>query len=74
MHSTSPRVPNVQSRALRIKNLEIINGSRETLTDAFYETPKDVYFAGKQSVRACKKSASAASRPNSGNAPNPAAQ
>ena len=33
------------------------------LHDAFYETLKDVYFAEKQSVKACKKSAKAASAP-----------
>jgi ferritin-like metal-binding protein YciE len=30
---------------------------QKTLADAFYETLKDVYWAEKQSVRACKKSA-----------------
>ncbi len=33
---------------------------QKTLTDAFYETLKDVYFAEKQSVRALTKSAKAA--------------
>ena len=32
----------------------------KTLHDAFYETMKDVFYAEKQSVRACKKSAKAA--------------
>lgn len=32
----------------------------KTLHDAFYETLKDVYYAEKQSVKACKKSAKAA--------------
>ena len=32
----------------------------KTLNDAFYETLKDVYYAEKQSVKACKKSAKAA--------------
>lgn len=32
----------------------------KNLSDAFYETLKDVYFAEKQSVKACKKSAKAA--------------
>ena len=32
----------------------------KTLNDAFYETLKDVYWAEKQSVKACKKSAKAA--------------
>ncbi len=35
----------------------------KTLSDAFYETLKDVYFAEKQSVKACKKSAKAAKSP-----------
>ncbi|WP_131195561.1 ferritin-like domain-containing protein [Lichenihabitans psoromatis] len=35
----------------------------KTLTDAFYETLKDVYFAEKQSVRALTKSAKAAKAP-----------
>ena len=33
------------------------------LNDAFYETLKDVYYAEKQSVKACKKSAKAAKAP-----------
>jgi ferritin-like metal-binding protein YciE len=33
---------------------------QKTLADAFYETLKDVYWAEKQSVKACKKSAKAA--------------
>lgn len=37
--------------------------SEKTLADAFYETLKDVYFAEKQSVKACKKSAKAATAP-----------
>ncbi len=35
----------------------------KTLADAFYETLKDVYFAEKHSVKACKKSAKAAVLP-----------
>ncbi len=35
----------------------------KNLTDAFYETLKDVYFAEKQSVKALKKSAKAAKVP-----------
>ena len=35
----------------------------KTLNDAFYETLKDVNFAEKQALRACKKSAKAASLP-----------
>jgi ferritin-like metal-binding protein YciE len=35
----------------------------KTLSDAFYETLKDVYFAERQSVKACKKSAKAAKAP-----------
>lgn len=35
-------------------------GKEKTLSDAFYETLKDVYYAEKQSVRALKKSAKAA--------------
>jgi ferritin-like metal-binding protein YciE len=35
----------------------------KTLADAFYETLKDVYYAEKQSVRALKKSAKAATLP-----------
>jgi ferritin-like metal-binding protein YciE len=34
--------------------------AQKTLADAFYETLKDVYWAEKQSVKACKKSAKAA--------------
>ena len=34
------------------------------LHDAFYETLKDVYYAEKQSVKACKKSAKAAKSPD----------
>lgn len=37
--------------------------SEKTLADAFHETLKDVYFAEKQSVKACKKSAKAATAP-----------
>jgi len=37
--------------------------TEKTLSDAFYETLKDVYFAEKQSVKACKKSAKAAQSP-----------
>lgn len=37
--------------------------SEKNLLDAFYETLKDVYFAEKQSVKACKKSAKAAQSP-----------
>lgn len=37
--------------------------TEKTLADAFYETLKDVYFAEKQSVKACKKSAKAATLP-----------
>lgn len=35
-------------------------GTEKTLADAFYETLKDVYWAEKQAVKACKKSARAA--------------
>ena len=35
----------------------------KTLADAFYETLKDVYWAEKHSVKACKKSAKAAQAP-----------
>ena len=35
----------------------------KTLSDAFYETLKDVYFAERQSVKALKKSAKAAKAP-----------
>ena len=35
----------------------------KTLADAFYETLKDVYWAEKQSVKACKKSAKEAKSP-----------
>jgi ferritin-like metal-binding protein YciE len=34
--------------------------AEKTLNDAFYETLKDVYWAEKQAVKACKKSAKAA--------------
>jgi len=37
--------------------------SEKTLSDAFYETLKDVYWAEKQAVKACKKSAKAAKAP-----------
>ncbi len=37
--------------------------TEKTLNDAFYETLKDVYYAEKQSVKACKKSAKAAQLP-----------
>jgi ferritin-like metal-binding protein YciE len=37
--------------------------SEKTLSDAFYETLKDVYWAEKQAVKACKKSAKAAKSP-----------
>ena len=37
--------------------------TEKNLADAFYETLKDVYFAEKQSVKACKKSAKAAKAP-----------
>jgi ferritin-like metal-binding protein YciE len=37
--------------------------NEKTLADAFYETLKDVYYAEKQSVKACKKSAKAATAP-----------
>ena len=37
--------------------------SEKTLADAFYETLKDVYFAEKKSVKACKTSAKAAKAP-----------
>jgi ferritin-like metal-binding protein YciE len=36
----------------------------KTLADAFYETLKDVYFAERKSVQACKKSAKAAKHPD----------
>jgi ferritin-like metal-binding protein YciE len=36
---------------------------QKTLADAFYETLKDVYWAEKQSVKACKKSAKVAKLP-----------
>lgn len=35
----------------------------KTLDDAFYETLKDVYFAEKQALKACRKSAKAAEMP-----------
>ena len=38
--------------------------AEKTLNDAFYETLKDVYFAEKQSVKACKKSAKTAKSPD----------
>lgn len=38
--------------------------TEKNLADAFYETLKDVYFAEKQSVKACKKSAKAAMSPD----------
>jgi ferritin-like metal-binding protein YciE len=38
--------------------------AEKTLNDAFYETLKDVYWAEKQAVKACKKSAKAASSPD----------
>ena len=37
--------------------------TEKTLNDAFYETLKDVYYAEKQAVKACKKSAKAAKAP-----------
>jgi ferritin-like metal-binding protein YciE len=37
--------------------------AEKNLADAFYETLKDVYFAEKQSVKACKKSAKASTAP-----------
>ena len=37
--------------------------SEKTLNDAFYETLKDVYYAEKQAVKACKKSAKHAKAP-----------
>jgi len=37
--------------------------AEKTLTDAFYETLKDVYYAEKQSVRALRKSAKSAKAP-----------
>jgi ferritin-like metal-binding protein YciE len=37
--------------------------TEKTLADAFYETLKDVYFAEKHSVKACRKSAKAAVLP-----------
>jgi ferritin-like metal-binding protein YciE len=37
--------------------------AEKTLSDAFYETLKDVYWAEKQAVKACKKSAKAAKLP-----------
>nr|WP_232481093.1 DUF892 family protein [Roseomonas sp. KE2513] len=37
--------------------------AEKTLRNAFYETLKDVYYAEKQSVRALKKSAKAATAP-----------
>jgi ferritin-like metal-binding protein YciE len=38
--------------------------TEKTLTDAFHETLRDVYYAEKQSVRALKKSAKAAKAPS----------
>ena len=38
--------------------------SEKTLSDAFHETLKDVYWAEKQAVKACKKSAKAAKAPD----------
>src|SRR6202012_2985871 len=40
-----------------------VMAKEKTLSDAFYETLKDVYYAEKQSVRALKKSAKAAQSP-----------
>jgi ferritin-like metal-binding protein YciE len=37
--------------------------AEKTLNDAFYETLKDVYWAEKQAVKICKKSAKAAKSP-----------
>ncbi|MEP9377929.1 DUF892 family protein [Aquabacter sp. CN5-332] len=37
--------------------------AEKNLSDAFHETLKDVYYAEKQSVKACKKSAKAAKSP-----------
>lgn len=37
--------------------------TNKTLADAFYETLKDVYWAEKQAVKACKKSAKVAKAP-----------
>jgi len=37
--------------------------AEKTLSDAFYETLKDVYWAEKQAVKACKKSAKLAKAP-----------
>ena len=37
--------------------------SEKTLNDAFHETLKDVYYAEKQAVKACKKAAKAAKAP-----------
>ena len=37
--------------------------TEKNLSDAFYESLKDVYWAEKQSVKACKKSAKAAQAP-----------
>ena len=38
--------------------------TEKNLSDAFYETLKDVYFAEKQALKACKKSAKAATHPD----------
>jgi ferritin-like metal-binding protein YciE len=40
-----------------------MSNKEKNLTDAFYETLKDVYFAEKRSVKALKKSAKAAQTP-----------
>ncbi len=37
--------------------------TEKTLSDAFYETLRDVYWAEKQAVKACRKSAKAAKSP-----------
>ncbi len=37
--------------------------TEKTLSDAFYETLKDMYWAEKQAVKACRKSAKAAKSP-----------
>lgn len=37
--------------------------AEKTLSDAFYETLKDVHYAEKQALKACKKSAKAAKTP-----------
>jgi ferritin-like metal-binding protein YciE len=43
--------------------LIVMSEKEKTLADAFYETLKDVYWAEKQSVKACKRSAKAAKAP-----------